>query len=181
VNTPRIDDPVSSQSDGVSRRTVVGAGATGLALALLARSFSQAAAQEATPAAEGGMPPGVAATPLINAPIPAADVPSGGFTMSIARVTFEPGSSTPVSAADRARVAYVESGTLICPGEAPRFVIAADGTVTEYGAEDITINTGEAIYIPPNVPDGARNDGTELLSVLLVDLVPTEEMATPSA
>ena len=173
-----IDTPLDAGSH--SRRVVLGASATGLALALLARSVSQAAAQEATPAAEGGMPAGVAATPLISAPIPAADVPSGGFTMSITRVTFEPGSISPVSANAQARLAYVESGTLICPGEAPRFLIAADGTVQEYGAEDMIINTGEAIYIPPNVPDGARNDGAELLSVLLVDLVPMEGMATPA-
>ena len=71
-------------------------------------------------------------------------------------------------------LAYVESGTLICPGEAPRFLIRADGSVEEVGDEDVTVNTGEAIYIPPNVLDGARNEGTDLLSLLAVDFVPVE-------
>jgi len=31
-----------------------------------------------------------------------------------------------------------------------------------------------------NVLDGARNDGAELLTVLEVDLVPLEAMATPT-
>jgi quercetin dioxygenase-like cupin family protein len=160
---------------------VVSAGATGLALALLARSISQAAAQDATPAAEGGMPEGLAATPLTNIPIPAADVPAGGFTLSITRVTLEPGTVAPETTYTFPELAYVESGTLTCPGEAPRYVIHADGSVEEVGAGDITVNTGETIYVPPGVLDGARNDGTEQLSALVIDLLPMEEMATPSA
>ena len=39
MNNPRIDNPVSSEPAALSRRTMVGAGATGLALALLARSY----------------------------------------------------------------------------------------------------------------------------------------------
>lgn len=177
-----IHAPVEAPADGdiLSRRTVLGASATGLALALLARAFSQAAAQEGTPAAEGGMPEGLSVTPMTNVPFPAADVPTGGFTMNVFRVTFEPGAESPVSSNPYPRNAYVESGTLICPGGAPRFVIAADGSVQEVGDEDVTVNTGESIYVPPNVLDGARNEGTELLSVLIIDLVPTEEMATPT-
>jgi quercetin dioxygenase-like cupin family protein len=181
VNTSRIDNPVSLPSDALSRRSVVGAGATGLALALLARSFSQATAQDATPPAEGGMPEGLAATPLTNIPIPAADVPAGGFTLSVARITFEPGAVSPESTYSYPEMAFVESGTMICPGEAPRYLIHADGSVEEVGAEDITVNTGESIYVPPGVLDGARNDGTEPLSVLVIDFLPMEDMATPSA
>jgi mannose-6-phosphate isomerase-like protein (cupin superfamily) len=52
----------------------------------------------------------------------------------------------------------------------------------EVGDEDVTVNLGESIYIPPDVPDGARNEGTDLLTVLRIELVPTEGgMATPSA
>ncbi len=92
----------SGQSDattsaGLSRREVVGSAATGLALALFARAYSQAAAQEATPAAEGGLPPGMAVIPVINVPIPAADVPAGGFTLSIYRFTLEPKAVIPNS------------------------------------------------------------------------------------
>jgi quercetin dioxygenase-like cupin family protein len=181
VNTPRIDNLVSSPSDGLSRRSVVGAGATGLALALLARTISQATAQDATPPAEGGMPEGLAFTALTNIPIPAADVPAGGFTLSIARITFEPGTTAPETTYTYPEMAYVESGTMMCPGEAPRYLIHADGSVEEVGAGDITVNTGESIYVPPGVLDGARNDGTEQLSVLVIDLLPMEDMATPSA
>jgi len=161
---------------------MVGAGATGLALALLARSFSQAAAQDATPAAEGGEPEGLALLAASTVPIPAGDVPAGGFAVSITRLTLEPGGTAPASSVPHTAIDHVETGTLICPGGAPRFLFAADGSMREVGDGDITVNLGESIYIPPNVPDGARNDGTDLLTVLRIELVPMEEgMATPSA
>jgi quercetin dioxygenase-like cupin family protein len=182
VNAPRIDTPASSPSDGLSRRTIVGASATGLALALLARSISQVTAQESTPAAGGGMPEGLSATGLINIPILAADVPAGGFTLSLARVTIAPGAVSPESTLPFAEIAYVESGgTLMCPGGAPRYIIAADGSAREVGEGEFPVETGEAIYVPPGVLDGGRNDGTETLSLLVIDLMPMEEMATPSA
>jgi len=181
VNTPRIDPAVSSELDGLTRRTVVGASATGLALALLARSFSQAAAQDATPAAGGGLPEGMAIIGSSNIPIPAADIPAGGFTLSIARLTLEPGKTIPASSVPHAGLDHVETGTLICPGGAPRFLVAADGSVREVGDEDVTVNLGESIYIPPNVADGARNEGTDLLTILHIEFIPTAEMATPSA
>ena len=181
MNSPRFENLVSSSSDGLSRRTVVGASATGLALALLARSFSQTAAQDATPAAQGGMPEGLTAMPLTNIPIPAADVPAGGFTLSLARLTFEPGTEAPVGTLAYPEIAYVESGTLMCPGGATRYIIAADGSVREIGEGEFPVNTGEAVYVPANVPDGGRNDGPDKLTLLIIDLLPMEEMATPTA
>jgi hypothetical protein len=180
MNMSPRDDSATSELAGLSRRTIVGAGATGLALALLARAYSQAGAQEATPST-GGMPPGTALIPLIDVPIPVADVPHGAFKLSIYRITLEPGSVVPNSSLTYPDMAFVETGTLICPGEAPRYLIHADGSVEEVGNEDVTVNTGEAIYIPPNVVDGARNDGKELLTILAVDLLPIEAIATPAS
>ena len=178
----KVSSPVSPEPAALSRRTMVGAGATGLALALLARSQSQAAAQEASPAAEGGMPEGLAVLTAGKVPVPAADVPAGGVTVGITRLAIEPGASAPVATLDHAVIDHVESGVLICPGGAPRFLYAADGSVREVGDEDVTLNVGDSIYIPPNVADGGRNEGTELLTVLRVELMPMEAgMATPSA
>jgi quercetin dioxygenase-like cupin family protein len=173
--------PVAEERSDLTRRTLLGAGTTGLALALLARTVSQAAAQDATPAAQGGMPEGLAAFPLMNIPVPAEDVPAGGFTLSIARLTFEPGTEAPVGTLAYPEMAYVESGTLMCPGGATRYIIAADGSVREIGEGEFPVNTGETVYVPPGVPDGGRNDGPDKLSLLIIDLLPKEEMATPSA
>jgi hypothetical protein len=175
---------IRSEAGSHSRRLILGASATGLALAVLARSLSQATAQEASPAAEaspsaGGLPPGLGITPLINIPIAEADVPAGGFTLSLWRLTLEPGSDVPASSVQYPEMAFVESGTLICPGARPRYLIHADGSAGEVGDEDVIVNTGEALYVPPNVLDGARNDGSEKLSALIVDLLPMEGMATP--
>jgi quercetin dioxygenase-like cupin family protein len=182
VNIPRIEPAVSLEPDGLTRRTMVGAGATGLALALLARNVSRTRAQDSTPAAEGGMPEGVGIKPIIDIPVRLEDVPSGPFKISLYDLTLEPGAVIPQSSFPYPNSVYVESGTLVCPGRGPRYLIHADGSVEEFADEgDITINTGEAIYHPPDVIDGAENRGTDQVVLLAVDLVPIEEMATPSA
>src|SRR5215204_527115 len=166
--------PVAEERSDLTRRTLLGAGTTGLALALMARSYSQAVAQDATPAAEGGAPEGLAVIGESSIPIPAADIPAGGFTVYILRLTLEPGASAPASSVPHPGLDHVETGTLTCPGGAPRFLVAADGSVREVGDEDVTVNTGESIYVPANVADGARNDGTDLLTILHIEFVPTE-------
>jgi quercetin dioxygenase-like cupin family protein len=183
MDTRRSDDSAPVRSDGVSRREVVlGLGASGLAAVALAKGLASARAQEATPAPEGGLPPGVGIAPVIDIPIRPEDVPAGPFKVSVYHLTMEPGAVIPQSSFPYPNTVYVESGTLVCPGFGPRFIIGADGSVREVGDEDATVNTGEAIYHPPDVVDGAENRGTVPVSLLAVDLVPGEAtMATPSA
>jgi mannose-6-phosphate isomerase-like protein (cupin superfamily) len=176
---PTRDTPVMSSSDGFSRRTVVSVGGTGLALALLARSISQGSAQEATPAAEGGMPEGLGFTVLSSVTLD--DAPPAPIVLNLWRATMEPGASIPISSFPYPSVFYVEAGPVVCPGSGPRFLIRKDGTVRDVGDETVTVQPGESFYIPANVPDGARNDGTELHVSLGVDLIPAEGMATPTA
>src|SRR5688572_16923685 len=156
----RSEDHAPVQSDGLSRReALLRDVAGGLALALLARGVDVARAQEGTPAPEGGLPPGVAIVPGTSALV--EDMPPAPVQVSIYRITLEPGASVPVSTFPFPSVSLVEQGTLICPGGAGRVVIAADGSTREVGDEEVTINTGEGLYVPANVGDGARNDGTE--------------------
>jgi hypothetical protein len=179
MDTRRSDDSGPVRSDGVSRREVLlGIGAGGLTIALFARGIEAVAAQEATPSA-GGLPPGVALTPLINIPVP--DVPTGPFTLSLTRLTLEAGASIPESTVPFPEIAYVESGTLMCPGGDGRWVYAPDGTVTASGAGDYPVPAGSAIYVAPNALDGGRNDGTEQVVALVIDFIPAEDMGTPSA
>ncbi|GIW03899.1 MAG: hypothetical protein KatS3mg059_0519 [Thermomicrobiales bacterium] len=90
------------------------------------------ALEEATP--QPGLPPGVTLTPLIGIPIPATDMPAGPITLSLTRVTLEPGASIPESSAAYPEVGYTESGTLTCPGGEGRWVYGPDGSVTASGA-----------------------------------------------
>jgi quercetin dioxygenase-like cupin family protein len=180
--TCRSEDSALVRSGGVSRReALLGIGATGLAAVAFAKGLATARAQEATPAPAGGLPPGVGIAPVIDIPIRPEDVPTGPFKVSVYHLTMEPGAVIPESSFPYPNTVYVESGTLVCPGFGPRYIIGADGSVREVGDEDATINTGEAIYHPPDVVDGAENRGTEVVSLLAVDLVPGEAMATPSA
>ena len=179
MTATRSSDPDPVQLIDVSRREVLlRAGAGGLALALATRAIMPAAAQESSPA-PGGMPEGVTIEPGVTVNV--SDIPPAPVAVAIYRIVIEPGGVAPVSTLPFPSIVVVEQGTLICPGGAPRYVIAPDGTTTEYGDEDITINLGEALYGPANVPDGARNDGAEQLIVLAVDLMLGEDMATPTA
>ena len=162
----------------VTRREALLAGSGGLALALFTLSAVRARAQEATPS-PGGMPEGVTIEPGVTVGV--ADMPAAPVAVAIYRITIEPGATVPNSTFPFPTIVVVEQGTLTCPGGAPRYVIKPDGTTTEYGDEDITVNVGEAIYVPTNVLDGARNDGTEQIILLAVDMMPGEAMGTPTA
>jgi hypothetical protein len=173
------DDHVPDDPLDLSRREVLlRVGTGGMAVALLARSLSAAQAQEATPAAEGGMPPGLGFTVLSSVTLD--DAPPAPIVLNLWRATMEPGASVPISSFPYPSVFYVEAGPVVCPGSAPRFLISKDGTVRDVGDETVTVQPGESFYIPANVPDGARNDGTELHVSLGVDLIPAEGMATPT-
>ena len=182
MDTSSPAEAASEPIAGVSRRLLLTTGSAGLALAFLGHTSPPTLAQTpaATPEATGGMPPGVALLPITNIPVPAADVPAGGFALSIYRVTLEAGANFPSSTFPYPTTFFVETGVFTCPGNAPRYLITTDGHVRNVGDEAVPIHPGEGFYIPPNVLDGGRNDGTEKVSILEVDLVPLASLATPA-
>jgi quercetin dioxygenase-like cupin family protein len=160
----------------LSRREVLlRVGAGGLAAALGAKRITGAAAQEATPAANEL----VEVEPL--AAIPLEQLPPGPVTLELTRITLLPGFSSPPDAHGVLEIAHVESGTMICPGGEGRTVYGPDGTVTASGAGDLPVPAGSTIVVPPDAPDGARNEGTEPVPVLFIHIGPREEEATPAA
>ena len=179
MDTHRPDYRLPQDLAGITRREALLVGSGGLAAALFALRITQARAQEATPGSNGGMPQGVTIVPGVTVNV--TDMPPAPVAVAIYRITIEPGATAPVSTFPFPTLVVVEQGTLTCPGGAPRYVITPDSTTTEYGDEEIVINVGEAIYVPANVPDGARNDGTEQIGLLAVDLMPGGDMGTPTA
>jgi mannose-6-phosphate isomerase-like protein (cupin superfamily) len=179
MTVSRSDTPVSAES-AVSRRTMLGVTVTGAAITLLSRGVPAVGAQEATPMAEeGGLPPGVGVQPLITVPL--KDLPSTPVNLELIQLTMEPGADSPATSAHGVvEVGYVQSGTLTCPGGEGRAVYAPDGTITASGAGDLVIPAGSAWYVPPDALDGARNDGTEPVSALLIHFPPMEDEATPT-
>jgi mannose-6-phosphate isomerase-like protein (cupin superfamily) len=178
MTVSRSDIPVSAES-AVSRRTVLGVTVTSAAITLLARGVGAVSAQEATPAAEGGLPPGVGVQPLITVPL--KDLPSTSVNLELIQLTMEPGADSPATSAHGVvEVGYVQSGTLTCPGGEGRAVYAPDGTITASGAGDLVISAGSAWYVPPDAIDGARNDGTEPVSALLIHFPTRDDTATPT-
>jgi hypothetical protein len=77
----------------------------------------------------------------------------------------------------------METGTTACPGGAGRIGYGPDGTVIEETTGEGIQHTpaGATQYIPANVPDGAGNEETELMSSIIIEFVPVEQTATPTA
>ena len=176
----RSDTPVSSDS-AVSRRTMLGVTITGGALTLFSRRVEAVAAQEATPMAEGegGLPPGISVQPLISVPLD--QLPDHPVMLELIQLTLEPGANSPATSAHGVlEVMYVQEGTVTCPGGEGRVVYAPDGTVSASGAGDLPVPAGSAIVVPPDAIDGARNDGTERASAILIHFPPMEDAATPT-
>jgi len=175
MDTHRPDDRFPQDLDGISRREALLVGSGGLAAALFALRATQTRAQEATP----GAPAGVNVMPGVTVNV--EDMPPAPVQVAVYRITIEPGATAPVSTFPFPGLVVVEQGTLICPGGAGRVVVKPDGTSTTTSDEEVTVNTGESIYVPANVADGARNDGADQIILTAVDFMPGGDMTTPTA
>jgi hypothetical protein len=99
----------------------------------------------------------------------------------ISRFTLKPGTPFEATALPYPSLMYIETGASDCPGGAARIVYGPDGAILdETTGEGVQhIPTGTTQYIPANVPDGAGNEGTELMSSIVIEFVPVETGATP--
>lgn len=175
----------SSEAGEVSRRAAIGRLVIGGATALVVHDL--AVAQEATPSAGecvATAPPaqdgiGIADL-LVEGLVP--DMPAGPVRVYIGRFTLEPGAVVePMISPDPAFM-YIESGESMCPGGPGRVVYNPDGSVLDVSTGEgfQRIPTGTTQYIPAGVPDGASNQGTTLMSSLIIAFMPAEEIATPT-
>jgi hypothetical protein len=177
-------------NDDVSRRTAIRALVIGgVGSALVARDHHVAHAQVATPGTDqcvATAPPmdesGIAFAPLLVGGI-VRDMPPGPVEVRISRLAMAPGTVLEASASPHPFLMYMETGTTACPGAPGRIVYAPDGTVVEESTEEGVQYTpaGSTQYVPGGVPDGAGNEGTELMSSLVIEFVPVDETATPTA
>ncbi len=171
-----------------SRRTVfrrlIGTGAG----TLLGTGVVTALAQDATPG-DGEQcvafaPPageaGIGYVPLLVGGI-VHDMPTGPVEVRISRLTMAPGTTLEGGAQPYPLLMYMEMGTTACPGGAGRMSYGADGTVLEVTEEDGVQYTsaGATQYVPANIHDGAGNEGTQLMSSLIIEFVPVQDGATP--
>ena len=174
------------ETQNMSRRTAIGRLAIGGATALLVQDH--AVAQEATPTdgqCVATAPPsedGVGFVSLLVGGI-IHDMPAGPVEIRLSRFTLEPGTPFPPSPLPYPALMYIETGASDCPGGAGRIVYAADGTILDETTGDGVqhIPTGTTQYIPAGVPDGAGNEGTELMSSFIIEFVPVEADASTKA
>ena len=158
-----------------------------------------AIAQEATPASEEGMDfEGITFEPLSFAF--GADVASPA-DLVVVRIGFDPGASLPGEENDpTVGIVLVESGTLTVQVDGPLTVTRGAGmgaamataeatgdfsTLMESVAagEVVTLEAGDAAYLPANLTGDIRNDGQEPAVALAFLVVPPEGMmgeATPA-
>jgi hypothetical protein len=181
-----VRDPETNLSRRATvRRLLIGGGAAVLA----AGALEPVAAQEATPAAgecvatapstEGGV--GLA-TLLAGGLVD--DMPAGPVKVGIYRFTLEPGASVPPAANPSPSLMYIETGESTCPGNPGKRMYGPDGEVmyeTTGEAESHTCPTGTTWYIPGGIEDAALNEGSTLMSSLIIEFVPVEQTATPTS
>lgn len=163
----------------LSRRTMVGRAGSALAATFLLHPASRVHAADMTPTADG-LPPGIAFTSLLVGGI-VWDMPSGPVEVRLTRFTAEPGSTLPAESFPYPALMYIESGTSACPGAAGRAVYNADGTIREVSTTDgIQYSPpGATQYIPANIADGGGNEGSDLMSSIVIEFVPVGPEVTP--
>jgi hypothetical protein len=171
----------------MSRRTAIGRVVIGGAAAALL-AHDQVAAQEASPTAgqcvatapppEGGV--GLASL-LIGGII--RDMPAGPIEVRISRFTLEPGAGVPPTALPYPALMHIETGESSCPGGPGKIMYGADGSVlgTSNGEDPHLCPAGTTWYIPAGIADGADNEDAELMSSIIIEFVPVEAEATPTA
>lgn len=138
-----------------------------LRIALSRRTAVSGMAVEAAAAA-------IAFVPLLVGGI-VPDMPSGPVDVRISRLAMAPGTVIDAYAVPYPALMYIETGTTAGPGGPGRIGYGADGTV-------IGETTGEEVqYTPADVPDGAGNERTALMSSIVIEFVPVEGEATPAA
>jgi hypothetical protein len=157
---------------------------------LATRTVAQATAQESSPAAQepcvASAPPldasGIGFAQLLVGGI-VRDMPPGPVEVRISRLAMAPGTVIEAEALPFPALMYIETGTTACPGGPGRIGYGPDGTVIEETTGDGVQYTpaGSTQYIPANVPDGAGNEGTDLMSSIIIEFVPVEDTATPVA
>jgi quercetin dioxygenase-like cupin family protein len=151
-----------------------------------------AVAQEATPSADMG-PEGATYEPVSFAL--GIDVPSPADLFMI-RIGLEPGTGFPIEESDPAAgILLVESGTFTVQVNGPVSVTRGEGlgeamegaestgdllTAAEAIAagEAVTLEAGDAAYIPGNITGDIRNDGQERAVGLVFTFGPSEDVMT---
>jgi hypothetical protein len=184
----QINSVNRTETPSVSRRTAIGRLVIGgTAATLLAPGH--ATAQDATP--EAGQcvataPPtqdGIGLASLLVGGF-VQDMPAGPVEVRITRFTLEPGASVPPGTLPYPALMYIETGESTCPGNPRKIMYGADGTVmyeTTGEAASHVCPAGTTWYIPGGIEDAAANEGTELMSSLIIEFVPVEQSATPTA
>ena len=182
-----------SETQQVSRRSAIGRVLIGGAAAAVFAP-DRAAAQEATPASGqcvATAPPaeeGIGFASLLVGGI-VHDMPAGPVEVRISRFTLEPGAGVPPATGPNPALMYIETGESTCPGNPGKIMYGADGAMlyeTTGEAATHVCPAGTTWYIPGGIEDAADNEGTELMSSLIIEFVPVEANAnaapgTPSA
>ena len=154
-------------------------------------------AQEATPGAEEMMPEGFTYEQVSFAS--GIDL-TGPLDLNLFRFGLEPGAAVPVDASPGAGIVLVESGSLTVEVDGPVTVTRGAGMDTAMATaeatgdfsgllesaaagEAVSLEAGDAAYIPGDVPGEIRNEGQEAATALAFIVYPAEGMmgeATPA-
>jgi hypothetical protein len=183
TGTPHADGKDVSRRHAIKQLVLGGAGA-----ALVGQNPRVAMAEKATPtglecvATAPPLEDGIGFAQLLVGGI-VHDMPAGPVEVRISRLAMAPGTTIEAAAVPYPALMYIETGTTACPGGPGRIGYGPDGAIIEETtAEGIQYTpAGATQYIPANVPDGAGNEGTTLMSSIIIEFVPVALKGTPTA
>ena len=145
---------------------------------------------EATPTADDEDPEWLTFEPLGFGVV--EQLPTGPVAIAIARITLAPGVTLPEDVQRGVEIGYIEAGSFtfrtaegpaiqVVRGVATLATPGAEPTMEEAGpGQEVTVNAGDAVFIPTGSVSGGEVVGDTDAVALLAVVEPLEEaMATP--
>lgn len=109
-------------------------------------------------------------------------MPAAPIEVRISRLAMAPGTTIAAATVPDPALMCIETGTLACQGGPGRIGYGRDGTIVEKttgeGIESTPV--GSTQHIPAYVPDGAGNQGTDLMNSMVIECVPVDTDSSPT-
>lgn len=109
-------------------------------------------------------------------------MPAAPIEVRISRLAMAPGTTIAVVTVLDPALMCIETGTSACPGGPGRIGYGRDGTIVEKTTGEGIESTpaGSIQLIPSYVPDGAGNQGTDLMNSMVIECVPVNTDSSPT-
>lgn len=108
-------------------------------------------------------------------------MPAAPIEVRISRLAMAPGTTIAAATVPDPALMCIETGTSACPGGPGRIGYGRSTIVEKTTGEGIeSTPVGSTQHIPAYVPDGAGNQGTDLMNSMVIECVPVDTDSSPT-